>query len=328
MAGDVDPVAALFPVVPRSRGHYESFYVKACAPGGRRAVWIRYTVHKRPGHVPTGSLWCTLFDHDAAGPRALKQTLPAPHPLAGGGIAVGRSRLSLDEISGSASAAGRSAAWDLRIEGGEEPMAHLPAQWMYRTRVPRTKVVTLRPAARVRGRVVIDDVEIAVDAWDGVINHNWGSEHAERWIWVHGAAGGDWIDVVIARVRIGRWTTPWIANGAISIDGRRHALGGPARVRRTRVEESPTHCSLRLAGAGVTVEGEVSAPAADFVAWKYYDPDGGEHDIVNCSICDLSLMVERVAEPPRRLEIDGAAAYELGMREDDHGIPVQPFPDG
>jgi hypothetical protein len=26
--------------------------------------------------------------------------------------------------------------------------------------------------------------------------------------------------------------------------------------------------------------------------------------------------------------VEGAAAYELGMRERDHGIPIQPFPDG
>jgi hypothetical protein len=27
-------------------------------------------------------------------------------------------------------------------------------------------------------------------------------------------------------------------------------------------------------------------------------------------------------------ELSGGAAYELGMRETDHGIAVQPFPDG
>ncbi len=37
-------------------------------------MWIRYTVHKRPGEAPTGSLWFTLFDRSAGGPRAVKQT--------------------------------------------------------------------------------------------------------------------------------------------------------------------------------------------------------------------------------------------------------------
>jgi hypothetical protein len=28
------------------------------------------------------------------------------------------------------------------------------------------------------------------------------------------------------------------------------------------------------------------------------------------------------------LAVKGGAAYELGMREGNHGIPIQPFPDG
>ena len=30
----------------------------------------------------------------------------------------------------------------------------------------------------------------------------------------------------------------------------------------------------------------------------------------------------------RRNELSGGAAYEIGMRQTDHGIPVQPYPDG
>ena len=40
---------ARFPGLDRGAGHYESFYMKATRPGGGRAIWIRHTVHKRPG---------------------------------------------------------------------------------------------------------------------------------------------------------------------------------------------------------------------------------------------------------------------------------------
>ncbi len=60
----------------------------------------------------------------------------------------------------------------------------------------------------------------------------------------------------------------------------------------------------------------------------YADPVGPEHNTLNCSICDLELVVERKGHQPRRLECKGAAAYELGMRETDHGIALQPYPDG
>ena len=60
----------------------------------------------------------------------------------------------------------------------------------------------------------------------------------------------------------------------------------------------------------------------------YADPDGSEHNSLNCSIADMRLDVERESGPPMRLELTGGAAYELGVRERDHGVPIQPFPDG
>src|SRR5215207_4995878 len=50
---------ARFPGVAPSKGHYESFYLKASAPGGGRSIWLRHTTHQRPGEPVQGSLWLT-----------------------------------------------------------------------------------------------------------------------------------------------------------------------------------------------------------------------------------------------------------------------------
>src|SRR6476646_9220933 len=68
---------ARFTQVAAKAGHYESFYVKACEPGGGRGVWIRHTVHKRPGAEPNASIWFCFFDRSAEGPRATKVTVRA-----------------------------------------------------------------------------------------------------------------------------------------------------------------------------------------------------------------------------------------------------------
>jgi hypothetical protein len=68
---------ARFLQVSREAGHYESFYVKACEPGGGRGIWIRHTVHKRPGAEPNAAIWFCFFDRSAAAPRATKVTVPA-----------------------------------------------------------------------------------------------------------------------------------------------------------------------------------------------------------------------------------------------------------
>ena len=77
------------------------------------------------------------------------------------------------------------------------------------------------------------------------------------------------------------------------------------------------------------MSGSVRAPAKDFVAWIYADPVGPEHNTLNCSISDLDLQVEldgRPTETPRGRQ--GRRRYEFGTRDKDHGIPVQPYPDG
>ncbi len=76
------------------------------------------------------------------------------------------------------------------------------------------------------------------------------------------------------------------------------------------------------------MRGEVSAAPKDFVGWVYADPDGPEHHTVNCSVADMRLHVERDGRPTQELAVSGGAAYELGMREHDHGVPIQPYPDG
>ena len=74
-------------------GHYESFYIKAARPGGGQALWIRHTVHKRPGAEPNASIWFVLFDREAEGPRATKVTVPAAElAVPDGGWIRGRRR--------------------------------------------------------------------------------------------------------------------------------------------------------------------------------------------------------------------------------------------
>jgi hypothetical protein len=320
----VDPTAARFTGVAEKAGHYESFYLKLCHPSEPLGAWIRYTVHKRPGAGATGSLWFTLFER--AGVRAAKMTLAAPRSEEGDWLSVGEARIGPGSAEGSI--VGEQVEWRLLFEGGEPPLLHLPRDWMYGARLPRTKLLSPVPAARFDGALSVDGRELSVDGWRGMVGHNWGVEHAERWIWLHGVTSeGDWLDAALGRIKVGPLTTPWIANGALSVAGERHVLGGPRR--RVEVDESPDSCAFLIPGQGMRVRGTVSAPRERFVGWVYADPDGGEHHTVNCSIADMRLAVERLGGGASwELVVAGGAAYELGMRERDHGMAIQPFPDG
>jgi hypothetical protein len=325
---------ARFPKVAARAGHYESFYVKACQPGGGRGIWIRHTVHKRPRAEPNASIWFVLFDREAEEPRATKVTVPAGELSApvGSWIRVAKAEIGPGRASGSISTEALSASWDLTFSGDAEPCKYLPADWLYGAPLPRTKFVAPYPIARFGGRLEIDGEEIELSEWPGMIGHNWGSEHAERWVWLEGTGFGDdpdaYFDAGAARIAIGSRTTPWLPSGMLSLDGETHRLGGFGKIRSASIDESPTACEFVLPGKNLVVRGRVSAPKKDFVGWVYADPKGPEHHTINCSVADLELTVERHGQPPRELVLSAGAAYELGMRETDHGIPIQPYPDG
>jgi hypothetical protein len=337
---------ARFPRVAAKAGHYESFYLKACRPGGGRGVWIRHTVHKRPGAEPNASIWFTWFDREADGPRATKVTAPAAElsippgawiRVGGAEIGPGYARASgvpFATHEGEKHTGTNSGAvwWDLTFSGDAEPCKYLPSDRLYETRLPKTKFVAPFPDARFDGRLELDGETIELDGWPGMIGHNWGSEHAERWVWLEGTgfAGSPdtYFDAGAARIALGPWTTPWVPSGMLMLEGQPHRLGGLGQIRGAAIEESPGECSFVLPGKDIVVRGRVAAPKKDFVGWAYADPDGPEHNTVNCSVADLELTVERPARPPLRLSLPGGAAYELGMRESDHGIPIQPYPDG
>jgi hypothetical protein len=110
----------------------------------------------------------------------------------------------------------------------------------------------------------------------------------------------------------------------LALDGRRYRLGGP---RRAEVDARPGVCEARLRGAGADVVISARAPQGQTVALRYSDPGGGEHHALNCSIAELHLRVERPGRPALELATAFGGAYELGVRETDHGVPVEPFPD-
>ncbi|HEX9774750.1 MAG TPA: hypothetical protein VGB83_04120 [Actinomycetota bacterium] len=313
---NVDPTRARLGPAP----HYESYYLKARHPGEPLAFWIRHTVLVRPGSAPAAAVWFTLFE--PAGVRAVQVARLQPSTPRDGWFAAGESRIGDGRAGGTAAGADCSASWDVRFTMDAEPLFHLPATWMYKARLPKTKSISVQPFTRLDGVLRVDGREWVLDGWPGMVGHNWGTEHAARWIWLHGAgfdgAGDDtWIDVVLGRVEIAGRTTPWIAGGAVSIDGTRRRIGGLRR--RPEVSEHYAGAELRLPAEGLRADVNVSS--GQVAGWRYADPTGGEHHVFNSSVADMTLAL-----PGRTLRSEAGAVYELGVRETDHGLALQPYP--
>jgi hypothetical protein len=327
------PTSAVFPQARAQAGMYESFYLRAVSPKEPVGVWIRHTVSKPPGQSPTGSVWCTVFDAGRGRPFMHKVSGGDMSVPAGGWIGVGDARMTPAAAAGDCG----PAEWSLEFASEEPELRHLPREWLYRAPLPRTKLTSPAPAARFEGEVRLPGRDaVTLDDWPGMVGHNWGSEHAERWIWLHGICFSEepraWIDVALGRVKVAGRMTPWVANGALSLGGRRHRIAGIGK-RELRVSETAQGCVVQLSGKhGLWVRASVEVPPLAAAGWRYRDPDGGragEHDVINCSIAALELTVRLPGQTvSRTLSTEHGAAYELGMREHDHGVPLAPFSDG
>jgi hypothetical protein len=226
LAGALRPRYA---VTPATAGIYESLYLTAHHPSEPQALWVRHTVLKPPEGPPRASLWCTWFGTD--GVRAAKVSTPDVSSTPERPLQVGEHGwIGVDGATGAVDLDSLKASWELQFKDPEPPMFHLPKPWMYTAPVPRTKSISAAPRLRLAGSRLGDGLAVDIDGWPCTIGHNWGVEHAERWLWLHADGDADegpvWLDAIVGRIRLGPVTTPWIANGAVSIAGRRHRLGG------------------------------------------------------------------------------------------------------
>jgi hypothetical protein len=322
---------AVFPATRKKAGMYESFYLRAVAPGEPVGVWVRHTVHKRPGERARGSVWCTVFDARKGRPWMHKLTSEELSAPGGEWIAIEGSRLGDGYAEGECG----GAKWSLKIQADEPELRHLPSGWMYRAPLPRTKLTSPSPSASFEGTFALPDGRtLELDGWRGMVGHNWGAEHAERWIWLHGVGFAEdesaWLDVALGRIEVAGRMTPWVANGALGLGGERYRIGGLG-ARGLRVRESTEGCVLSLPGPkGLRIEANVRVPSASSAGWRYADPDGGEHEVANCSVARVELDVALPhARGARRLTSEHGGAYELGMRAGEaHGVEIAPFGDG
>ena len=282
---------------------YESHYLTAAAPEGGRAVWLRYTSSKEAGQSPRGMLWFTVFD-GAATPLRRRTATP--------GALVTPPSGAWAEIDGAVIAPGRAQGaledcrWALTWTGGSTALAYLPSERLYDRRLPRSGGAALVPSATFSGHLEAGAESIDLNGWRGMIGHNWGSDHADRWIWVHVTGLGrrdpeGWLDMVLARMRLGPLLSPWLPAGALVLDGRvRRISAGPgARGLRVELGAETLEVSLpHMPGGGLALA--TNSPAVSTVRWDYAGPGGGGREVRNCSISSA------------RMTVGGAPAFELG----------------
>ena len=304
-----------------STSGYESWFVSARDPASPRALWIRRT-SLRPLDGPESlALWCGIFDADRDEPPVMvKEVFDVFAP---GTIA------SPEAFRGQATADGQSARWDLTVTGGQEPLRPLRPPVLYRAPLPRTKLVAEVPDGQVTGVVEADGREVTVSGWRGTVGRNWGSEHADTWVWLHaagfGAAPQAWLDLVLARIKVGPARSPWTAMGALGLAGERIALGGLGRP--PLVDAQPDRLTASIGSPRARLLLSVAAGDTDSVAVTYADPQGGNRTVRHAALAGVRLTLRRPGHQELTLS-SNRAAYEYGTARPVPGIEPRPLPEG
>ena len=303
-----------------SSGGYESWFLSARDPGSPRAVWIRHTRHRPQRGPESAAFWCTVADHSSGcQPVVVKQVFSAFPAGAAAGPRQFRGNAAMEQLT---------ASWDLTISSPQPPLLPLRPALLRHAPLPRTKIEASVPDGWVTGTLGVGDRTVDVSKWRGTVGHNWGSEHADSWIWLHadfGTALGGWLELVLARIRIGRTRLPWTAMGALSLDGERTPLGGLGR--RPRVDRQPGRLTANVPSPGSRLQLTVTTSDDDAVAVRYADPSGGARAVRHAPLADVELVLRRPGGREAALS-SNRGAYEYGTSQSAGEVTPQPLPEG
>ena len=187
------------------------------------------------------------------GPRATKVTVPAAELVGAGGLLDPRRRRRDRPRRGAEGSVDTDGAqrpsWSLTFAGDGRALQVPAGRLALRGAAAEDQVRRPVPDALFDGRLEIDGETIELTGWPGMIGHNWGTEHAERWVWLEGTGFADspdtYFDAGAARIKLGSRTSPWIPSGMLMLDGEPHRLGGLGAIRSASIEESPDRLLLR-----------------------------------------------------------------------------------
>jgi tocopherol cyclase-like protein len=339
MKMSVDPNAVRFDRAAR-RDHVESYFLKANAPSGDRALWIKATIFAsaREPDRAVAEGWAIAFDrrHGKTNHVAIKHSLPlelasfSDQSLdvrwtlpVNQGAAEQSFLLRPGQTSGQVARREQSIRWDLRFDGEARPMVPFPHESMYRGSFPKSKVITPYPDLRISGEVSVGGERWELAGWHGMQGHNWGRGHADLYAWCHVNAWEEQVDFVLealsGRVRVGPLLTPLVTLVCARYRGVDYSFNGPITIARAHGDVGLRRYGFSAEGRHARIEGQLEADTEDMVGLYYPNPDGAMTYCLNSKLGRAHLRFEVEGRPPIVVR-SRAAALEIGTREPEHGV--------
>jgi len=312
------------------RGFYESYFQRANHPTRPLAFWIRYTAFSPRGRPQDacGELWAIYFDGEANRIRAVKEVVPiaaCEFSRTGLDVRIGHATLANGALRGRAASPAHVLEWALAYAGNEPPLLLLP-EALYEGAFPKAKALVGSPNAQYTGTLTVDGETIAIDGWQGSQNHNWGSQHTERYAWGQ-VAGFDnapnaFLECSTAQIRLGPFRSPRLTVAVLRDEGEEIALTGLLQAVRASGSYEFFTWTFDTRNAKGRISGRIHAEASAFIGLGYRTPPGGVKTCLNPTIASAEVTLERPGRAPRTLATRHRAAFEILTDRGDHGVPV------
>ncbi len=302
------------------KGRLEVWYDTFSDPDTGYGYWLHHEIVSPLEGEAYAHGWIGVFPPDASpiierfGPKPLKE---------GSSFDIGEVRVSpsYESLQGTALRIGSAGGieWDLKVEGGDEPLYTFPKFSWENELLPACQVVP-HPSAIFSGTIKINGKDQILTRAKGGAARIYGHGNAKKWAWLHGdLGGGDVIEVVAAvSMRKGLAKLRALPFIQIRIDGKdwpKKPLFAAAKFRATFFEHG-FEIKGRLGRKRATIK--VDQPKERCLEVAYKDPDGKSATCINCERSDVYVLVERRGrkgwETVKEVKLEGNGHSEIGMR--------------
>ena len=300
-------------------GHYESWFIRANAPQGRQAFWIRYTLFVSAQHpeAKIAEVWALHFDGQRHRVAAAQQDIPwnrshiEPEQL---DLNLDGSTLSPGRARGQVTGRQHSLSWDLTFGQGQGPLLLLP-QNRYAGGFPKAKSLVTQPMARFHGTLTVNGETIEIDDWIGSENHNWGQRHTDAYAWGQVCGfdneSGAFLECASARVRLGAVWIPRLTLAVLRLRGETLYFNQLSRAFRNHGDYGLRHWMLTCSNGRESLSIEIASQPGETAALYYKNPPGGGKTCLNSKLASCTAILTRPGSEPLWLVSDSGAAFEI-----------------
>ena len=317
-----------------TKGHYESYFLRANHPTKPLAFWIRYTIFSSKGkkHRSIGELWGAFFDGEKDQVFAIKSEVPiaqcyfSKNTMA---VEIGKAKLSAGCLEGIIKQENKSYHWKLTYDANKKPLAFLPEAY-YKAPLPKAKSFIGNPNTLFNGELTIESgdkpVKYNISNWQGSENHNWGSKHTDEYAWGQ-VSGFDndkdaFLECITARIKIGPVYTPKLTLVCLRVNNQEYNFNTVIQSVKAKGSYHYFDWKFKSKQNGITISGRINAPKKHFVGLNYYNPPGGSNTCLNSKIASCEIIIKEQGKADIKLITKHRAAFEVLTSDSNHNVSI------